>query len=388
MTEDELTYDEEKKTEDAPKEDAEEVKEETEESTEESTEAPKEEEDSSEKEEKTEEEPVEELAEELKESEEEDEDEEEEDEGLEVLTGIGPATAKKLEEAGYKEVKAIATCAPGDLADAADISEAKAKKIIGIAKDKCDMGFESADKLMEKRKVIGRLTTGSEEFDKLLGGGLETQAITEAFGEFGSGKSQIAMQLAVTVQLPVEKGGLGAECLYIDTEHTFRPERVIQMAETLGVNPEEALKNIKVARAYSSDDQMLMAEQAEQHIRDGNIRLVIVDSLMSLFRSEYVGRGTLATRQQKLNRHLSTLHRLADVYNCAVYVTNQVMSKPDMFFGDPTKPVGGHILGHSATFRLYLRKSKGGKRIARLIDSPHLPEGEAIFKVSEKGLTD
>ncbi|MFH1450942.1 MAG: DNA repair and recombination protein RadA [archaeon] len=318
----------------------------------------------------------------------EDLDDEDTADGLEVLTGIGPATAKKLEESGYKDVKAIATCSPGDLSDAADISEAKAKKIIAIAKQKCDMGFETADQLMEKRKVIGRLTTGSEEFNKLIAGGVETQAITEAFGEFGSGKSQIAMQLAVNVQLPVEKGGLNAGCLYIDSEHTFRPERVIQMAEHLGLDPQKILKNIKIARAYSSDDQMLMAEQAEQYVRDENIRLVVVDSLTSLFRSEYAGRGTLANRQQKLNRHLSTLHRLADVYNCAVYVTNQVMSKPDMFFGDPTKPIGGHILGHSATFRLYLRKSKGGKRIARLIDSPHLPEGEAIFKVSEKGLTD
>jgi DNA repair protein RadA len=250
------------------------------------------------------------------------------------------------------------------------------------------MGFETADKLMEKRKSIGRLTTGSEEFDKLLGGGLETQAITEAFGEFGSGKSQIAMQLAVNVQLPEDKGGLNSGCLYIDSEHTFRPERVMQMAEHMGLNPEDALKNIKVARAYSSDDQMLMAEQAEQYLQEGGIKLVIVDSLISLFRSEYVGRGALASRQQKLNRHLSTLHRLADVYNATVYITNQVMSKPDMFFGDPTKPVGGHILGHSATFRIYLRKSKGGKRIARLIDSPNLPEGEAIFKVTGDGIVD
>lgn len=317
------------------------------------------------------------------------EDESDEKAGLEVLTGIGPATAKKLEEVGYKDVKAIATASPGELAEAADISEAKAKKIIAMAKEKCDMGFESAEQLMQKRKSIGRITTGSEEFDKLLGGkGLESQSITECFGEFGSGKSQLAMQLAVNVQLPVEKGGLGSGCLFIDSEHTFRPERVIQMAKKMGLDPEEVLRNIKVGRVYTSDDQMLMTEQAEEHLRDGKIKLVVVDSLTSLFRSEYSGRGTLANRQQKLNRHLSTLHRLGDLYNCVIYVTNQVMSKPDMFFGDPTKPIGGHILGHSATYRIYLRKSKAGKRIARLIDSPHLPEGEAIFRVSETGLSD
>jgi len=335
---------------------------------------------------KEEEAPVEEANEEVSDDEEVSEDEEED--GIEGLAGIGPATAKKLEEAGYRDVKMIATASPGDIGDAAGISSVKAKKIIAVAKDKCDLGFESADKLMEKRKEIGRLTTSSEDFDKLLNGGLETQAITEAFGEFGSGKSQIAMQLAVNVQLPVEKGGLGGKCLYIDSEHTFRPERVLQMAENMGVDGNDALKNIIIARAYSSDDQMLMAEQANDIVRKDNIKLIVVDSLISLFRAEYVGRGTLAARQQKLNRHLNTLHKLADTYNLVVYVTNQVMSKPDMFFGDPTKPVGGHIMGHSATFRIYLRKSKGGKRIARLIDSPNLPEGEAVFKVTEEGLVD
>ena len=321
-------------------------------------------------------------------AEEEESEEDAAEDGLEGITGIGPATAKKLEEAGFKDAKSIATAGVGDISAAADISEAKAKKIVTMAKEKCNLGFETADKLMERRKEIGRLTTGSEEFNKLLNGGLETQAITEAFGEFGSGKSQIAMQLAVNVQLPVDKGGLDGDCLYIDSEHTFRPERVIQMATKVGLKPEEVLKRIHIARAYSSDDQMLMAEQADPLLRENNIKLVIVDSLTALFRAEYTGRGTLASRQQKLNRHLNTLHKLADNYNVVVYVTNQVMSKPDQFFGDPTKPIGGHVLGHSATFRLYLRKSKAGKRIARLIDSPNLPEGEAIFRVTEEGLVD
>ncbi|MFH1424576.1 MAG: DNA repair and recombination protein RadA [archaeon] len=342
-----------------------------------------------EKVEKEQEEPTEEKVEEIQEEEElEEDDEEASNEGLEAIAGVGPATAKKLEEAGLKDAKSIATASAGDISAIADISEAKAKKIIAMAKENLDMGFETADKLMERRKEIGRLTTASEPFDALLGGGLETQAITEAFGEFGSGKSQIAMQLAVNVQLPVEKGGLDGDCLYIDSEHTFRPERAMQMAKKIGLDPEEALKRIHIARAYSSDDQMLMAEQADPLLREGKIKLVVVDSLTSLFRVEYSGRGTLAARQQKLNRHLNVLHKLADNYNAVVYVTNQVMSKPDMFFGDPTKPIGGHILGHSATFRLYLRKGKAGKRIARLIDSPNLPEGEAVFKVTEEGLGD
>lgn len=307
---------------------------------------------------------------------------------LEDVSGIGPATAKKLEEGGYKDLKSIATASAGDIADAADISESKARKIIEKAKEAADFGFESAEALLKKRSNVGKLTTGSASFDKLLDGGFETQSITECFGAFGSGKSQIAMQLAVNVQLPVEKGGLNGGALIIDSEHTFRPERVKNMAEAKGIDPNKALKNITIARAYSTDDQMIMTEKAKEIIKEKNIKLIVVDSLTSLFRSEYTGRGTLASRQQKLNRHLRELHKLADAHNLAVYVTNQVMSKPDMFFGDPTQPIGGHILGHGATFRIYLRKSKGEKRIARLIDSPSLPDGETVFKVTQKGIED
>ena len=307
---------------------------------------------------------------------------------LEDISGIGPATAKKLEEAGFGDLKAIATISVGELAEIAEISEAKAKKIIAVAKSQADLGFETADKFLEKRKEVGRLTTGSKAFDKLLNGGLETQSIIECFGEWGSGKSQIGMQLCVNVQLPVDKGGLNSGALVIDSEHTFRPERIIQMAKTMGLDPIKVLKNIIIAKAYTSDDQMLIAEQAQEMVRGKNIKLVVVDSLTSLFRSEYTGRGTLASRQQKLNRHLSTLHKLADLNNLVVYVTNQVMANPQMFFGDPTRPIGGHILGHSSTFRIYLRKSKAEKRIARLIDSPNLPDGEAVFKVTEGGIGD
>jgi DNA repair protein RadA len=179
----------------------------------------------------------------------------------------------------------------------------------------------------------------------------------------------------------------------IDTENTFRPERIKQMAEALGLNHEEILKNIHVARAYNSNHQMLLVDRAfelAEKLKDSKkpVRLIIVDSLTAHFRAEYVGRGTLADRQQKLNRYLHDIMRFGDLYNAAVIVTNQVMSKPDAFFGDPTRPIGGHILGHTATFRIYLRKSKGEKRIARLVDSPSLPEGEAVFSVTTDGVRD
>ncbi|GAB6136582.1 DNA repair and recombination protein RadA [Thermococcus prieurii] len=205
--------------------------------------------------------------------------------------------------------------------------------------------------------------------------------------------TQLAHTLAVMVQKPPEEGGLGGSVIWIDTENTFRPERIRQIAEARGLDPDETLKNIYVARAFNSNHQMLLVEKAEEIIKekastDRPVKLLVVDSLMAHFRSEYVGRGTLAERQQKLAKHLSDLHRLADLYDIAVFVTNQVQAKPDAFFGDPTRPVGGHILAHSATLRIYLRKGKAGKRVARLIDSPHLPEGEAVFRITERGVED
>ncbi len=201
--------------------------------------------------------------------------------------------------------------------------------------------------------------------------------------------TQLAHQLAVNVQLSKKEGGLDSSALYIDTENTFRPERIIQMAKRYeSLDPKEVLKNIYIARAYTTEDQILIAEKCEKIIDDYNVKLIIVDSLTANFRVEYPGRGMLYERQQKLNRHLKTLHNLANAYNLVVYVTNQVQAKPDTFFADPTRPVGGHVLGHQATFRIYLRKSKAEKRVARLIDSPYLPEGEAVFRITSEGIKD
>ena len=200
--------------------------------------------------------------------------------------------------------------------------------------------------------------------------------------------TQIAFQLCVNCQLPPEQGGLGGNVLFIDTEATFRPERVAQIAVAKGLDPDVVLKNIHVARAYNSDHQTILAEKAEEIVRENNIKLVIVDSLTSAFRGDYVGRGELAARQQKLNKHIHRLQRLADMFNLAIYVTNQVIDRPDILFGDPTMPVGGNVLGHLCTYRVYLRRSKETRRIAKLVDSPSLPDGECIFTVTEKGIED
>jgi DNA repair protein RadA len=307
---------------------------------------------------------------------------------LEDLPGIGPATAEKLKAEGYDTLEKIATASPHDLAEIADISVDAANKAIEAAKKGVEVGFETADHIFERRKGINKITTGSKELNDLLGGGVETQGITEAYGRYGSGKSQLAFQLSVNVQLPPEKGGLGGKVLFIDAESTFRPERIRQLAEAQGLNPDEVLKNIFVAKVMNVDHQMLLVDKAAEMIEKENIKLIVVDSLTSQFRAEFVGRGALADRQQRLNKHIHTLQRLADKYNVAVFVTNQVMDNPGIMFGDPTTPIGGHILGHAATVRLYLRRGKEEKRIARLVDSPHLPEGECVFKVTPEGIRD
>ncbi|MDD3398200.1 MAG: DNA repair and recombination protein RadA [Candidatus Methanomethylophilaceae archaeon] len=308
---------------------------------------------------------------------------------LEELPGVGPAIAEKLREAGYTDILAIAVASPKTLAEECEIGEKKAMDIIEGAKVMADVGgFETGEDILERRKLIQKLTTGSKAFDELMGGGLESQAIVEFFGEFGSCKTQVCFQLAVNATMPVERGGLDSEVIVIDTENTFRPERIIQMAEYLGLDPLETLKKIHVARAFNSDHQILLVEKAGEMAKEKKVKLLIVDSLTSHFRAEYVGRGALAERQQLLNRHMHDLLDFATVNNALIAVTNQVASKPDAFFGDPTRPIGGHIVGHTATFRLYLRKGKAGKRIARLIDSPSLPEGEAVFMVSEDGIKD
>ena len=304
------------------------------------------------------------------------------------IPGVGDGIAKKIKDAGFVDMMSLAAASPAELADAATVGEATAIKIIEAARETLDIGYQTADKIMSKRAAMEKITTGSKNLDDLLGGGIETMGITEAYGQFASGKSQLAFQLAVNVQLPKDKGGLEAMCLFIDTEGTFRPERVTQMAEGLGLDPEKVLKNIVVARAYNSSHQIILAEKAGEIIRENNIKLMIVDSITATFRGDFTGRGTLAARQQALNRHLHTLQRLADVYNIAIYYTNQVMSNPGIMFGDPTRPIGGHIIGHFADTRLYLRKSKDQNRIAKCKDSPNLPESEAVFLVTPEGLSD
>lgn len=272
------------------------------------------------------------------------------------------------------------------------ISEAKADKLISEAAKLVPMGFTSATEYHQRRSEIITITTGSKELDKLLGNGLETGSMTEIFGEFRTGKTQICHTLAVTCQLPIEKGGAEGKCLYIDTEGTFRPERLLSIAEKYGLDGEQVLDNVAYARAYNSDHQAALLIQASAMMSESRYALLIVDSATALYRTDFAGRGELSARQMHLAKFLRNLLRLADEFGIAVVITNQVVAQVDgasaMFNADPKKPIGGNIMAHASTTRLYLRKGRGETRICKIYDSPCLPEAEAVFAIHADGIGD
>ena len=306
------------------------------------------------------------------------------------LPGIGPAVATKLESAGIYDMMSLAVMSPATLSDVAGVGPGVARKAIQAARNLLDLGFTDGLEYAKKRESVLYITTGSKNLNDLLGGkGVEGRAITEAFGAYGSGKTQIGLNLAVNVQLPLEQGGTNGKAVFIDTEGTFRPARIKQIAERMGASPEKVLKNIFVARAFNSDHQILLLEKIGEMIKNGEpIKLLVIDSLTAHFRAEFSGRGQLADRQQKLNKYLHDLMKLAETYNLAVYVTNQVMSHPAQMFGDPTVAIGGNIVGHASTYRIYLRRGKQGSRVAKMIDAPNLPENETVFYLTEGGIKD
>ncbi|MGH9991078.1 MAG: DNA repair and recombination protein RadA [Nitrososphaera sp.] len=312
---------------------------------------------------------------------------------IEDIEGVGPTTARKMKEAGISSVMELATTVPDELAsDLGGSKETAASFIIAAQKLLRESGlldneFTTADIELEKRKALLRCSTGARALDELLLGGIETQAITEFYGEFGSGKSQICHTLCATSQLPVEKGGLGSGVIFIDTEGTFRPERLEQIARSRGLNSDEILKRVAICKTYNSSHLELIIKSMGKYIEDFKARMIIIDSIISLHRAEFSGRGTLADRQQRLNSIMHKLVRISEIYNVAIVVTNQVQATPDTFFGDPTKPAGGNVIGHASTYRIYLRKA-GTDRIARIIDSPYHPYSDVRFTVTDAGIED
>jgi DNA repair protein RadA len=305
-----------------------------------------------------------------------------------TLDGVGTAMASKLRSAGITTVEAIAVIPPKEIAEKTGIGFNTVLNIVAAARESICVNFITAEEMWKKRQNLFKCSTGSKNLDKLLGGGIETQAMTEFIGEYGVGKTQICLMLCIIAQLPLERGGLNGKAVYIDTEGTFMPERIFEIAKALGLDPHETLGNIFLARAYNSSHQCLLMDHLFSFCPENDIKIVIVDSMIGHFRGEYIGRESLSERQQTLNSQLHKLLRLTEAYNLPVIVTNQVQANPAQFFGDPNKPAGGHIMAHACTHRVYLRKGSKGTRIAKVIDSPYLPENSTRFKITEKGIED
>jgi DNA repair protein RadA len=309
-------------------------------------------------------------------------------ESIQDLEGVGPVTANKLKEAGFDSIEAIAVAPIRELVDKAGLDSSAATKIVRAARQTIHIDLLTAKQLYDRRQSLLRLNTGSENLNKLLGGGLETQAITEFIGEFGTGKTQLCMTFCITTQLPPQQGGLNAKVLFLDSEGTFAPQRIHQIAQAMSLDPDKILEGIFIARTYNSDHQIMTVDHAFKLCKEENIKLIVVDSVLSHFRSEYIGRESLSERQQKLNAHLHKLTRIAQALNLAVVLTNQVQANPQAFFGDPIRPAGGNILAHASTHRIMLKKASNSLRCARIIDSPCLPESETYFAITEKGIED
>ncbi|XP_031699460.1 meiotic recombination protein DMC1/LIM15 homolog isoform X2 [Anarrhichthys ocellatus] len=302
--------------------------------------------------------------------------------------GINVADIKKMKLVGICTVKGIQMTTKKALCNIKGLSEAKVEKIKEAA-GKMLTAFEYS----AKRKQVFHVTTGSQEFDKLLGGGVESMAITEAFGEFRTGKTQLSHTFCVTAQLPGEDGYPGGKVIFIDTENTFRPDRLKDIADRFNVDHGAVLDNVLYARAYTSEHQMELLDfvAAKFHEEGGVFKLLIIDSIMALFRVDFSGRGELAERQQKLAQMLSRLQKISEEYNVAVFITNQMTADPGAgmtFQADPKKPIGGHILAHASTTRISLRKGRAEMRIAKIFDSPDMPENEATFAICAGGVGD
>lgn len=310
-----------------------------------------------------------------------------------VLKGITEPTINKIKKADIFTVVDLAIQMPKRLAEMADIGKDTAEKAIEKALIYVSSGYITATELHEQHKKRTKLSTGAKELDELLGGGPESETTLEVIGEKGTGKTQICMKLAIQAQLPIEEGGLSkdgeeAEVVWIDTEDTFRPDRIIEIAQACGLNAAEILSRIHHGGALTSQHQKVLVDKLTVLCNERNIKLIIVDSMMGHLRSEYLGRGMLAERQNLLGDILHKLGMICWIYKVTGVYTNQVMDNPAVLYGNPQKPIGGHIMGHAGTNRIHLRRGRGELRIASLKKSPYLPDGEARFKVTERGVED
>lgn len=312
---------------------------------------------------------------------------------LENMEGVGPVTAKKLINAGITNLYDLVVSTPTELNEKTGKDKEDCEVWIAKAREILETGgfiaksFRTAKQVYVERQSISRVTTGSKKLDEFLTGGLETGSMYEIYGEYGSGKTQLCHTVAVNCTMSKDKGGLDGGVLYVDTENTFRPERIETICKARGLDPEKIMDKIIVARAHNAAHQVVIMDEAGPHIVENKIKMIIVDSIIGNFRPEYIGRGSLAERQQLLNRHLHKILRIAENYQLVAIATNQAVGNPDMYGADK-KAAGGHIMAHASTYRLLFKKGEKGKRIARMMDSPMHPDAEVPFKVTVNGIED
>lgn len=309
---------------------------------------------------------------------------------LEEIPGVGRVTAQKLRSAGIFSIRQLALYTADELAEIIDMEPTRIANILRHARRMIGFKVYDGKNYRKLKSSLPRLTTGVKALDKLLGGGLEPRAIYEFAGEYGAGKTQLCHQLAVTVQLSKDKGGVGGRVFYLDSEGTFSPERIESIAKRFGLDPELALENIYNIEAINVDHQIeCIRTDVIEAIEEKNVKLIIVDSIISHFRAEYAGRDQLALRQQRLNYFIDWLLRIARVYNVYIVVTNQVLEIPVAWKSEHKIPAGGNIIAHGTTHRFMIEVKDRTRRRIRVIDSPKLPYGaEVLFEIYEGGLRD
>ena len=307
-------------------------------------------------------------------------------EDLKISNGIKDKIAKY-----YASLETLSKATPQEVSQTVGISIKVARNAVTSARTLLGIGPVTAMELLAEYRQKRYLSTSSQSLDEILGGGIATGSITEIAGEFSSGKTQLAFQLCINAQLPVDKGGLEGKVYFLDTEGTFSVKRILEIAvaNPSGSDPQEFLKNIFVARAFNADHQIQLINDADNLLKKENVRLLVIDSIASHFRSEFHGKDQLAARQQKLMAHAERLQRYADSYDLAILTTNQVLASMDKYLsGQGVEPALGYAWGHRPQTRIFLRKQKGNARIARIIDSPELPEREGPFYITPKGIED
>jgi DNA repair protein RadA len=306
------------------------------------------------------------------------------------LKGIGDGTAKKFEKNGITTVEQLFVIPPPKVAEMLGIDNDSAVELFKKARSVYDDSpvFQSGLEAKDEDDELEKISTGTKALDKLFTGGIETSATTEIYGEFGCGKTQFCHTMAVRVQLPKEKGGLDGKCVWIDSEGTFEPTRIESISKSLKLDEKEALGNIIRAKAYNSADQYLILQELEKLlVEDDKIKLIVIDSATGLFRQDFSGRAMLSERQKYLDEFLTMASNMANFHNIAIIWTNQVMINPGVFYGDPVTAIGGTVLAHKSTYRVYFKKS-GAYRMGKMVDSPKHGQIEVMFGLSEDGVVD